>query len=307
MNETKKKTFFVVGSNGLVGQNLVRQLIEQGHNVIAYSYNAPAEPVEGCIYYRGDVNEYGTLDRIYKAHPIDCVIHNAAISSPSLYTDNPYKIYHVNVEGLLTSVEAACQNGVKRFVYISSDSVYGYEMRTVTEDSPVRPVETYGCSKVACEYLLSQYADMQTACLRVGTVYGPHRVINCPVNRLIRQALGSERIPWYCAGDTQDFIYETDVADGIIAVCTADRWEHRVYNLGSYSRTSLRDTVGILKKLFPDREFVEDEAYLRDDFSGVELCNDRICEEFNWSPKVSFEEGVRRCAEGLKESQKQQA
>ena len=79
----------LIGGNGLVGTRLVRHLAEMGEQVIVYSGHAPAARVDGCVYYQGDVTEYGTLNQVLHEHPVDRIIHNAAVSHPKLFLDNP--------------------------------------------------------------------------------------------------------------------------------------------------------------------------------------------------------------------------
>ena len=115
----------IIGGNGLVGTRLVSHLCGMGEEVISFSGHKPSCEVKGCTYVQGDVTEYGTINQILHTHKVERILHNAAVSHPKLFLDNPYKIYRTNVVGTLTALEAARNYGVSRFVYMSSGAVYG--------------------------------------------------------------------------------------------------------------------------------------------------------------------------------------
>lgn len=114
----------LVGGGGLIGTSLVRRLCSGQEELVVYSAHMPRTEAR-CAWYQGDVTDLERLVQVYRQHRIECVIHNAGISSPKLYLDDPYKIYQVNVVGLLNSLEAARSHQVPRFLYISSAGVYG--------------------------------------------------------------------------------------------------------------------------------------------------------------------------------------
>lgn len=179
----------LIGGNGLIGTRLSAYLADHGEEVFSYSLHSPSQKHPGVHYIQGDVTDYGTLNMLLKQNHIDRIIHNAGVSHPKMFRDNPYKIYRTNVNGVLTSLEAARNYGVDRYVYISSGAVYGnVHYDVVDETIPLHAENPYGATKVACEELVRNYG-LDSVSLRVGFVYGPGRVNECPVNMILSTLL----------------------------------------------------------------------------------------------------------------------
>ena len=223
----------LIGGNGLIGTRLVEYLCEKGEQVISFSLHSPARKVSGCVYVQGDVTEYGTLNMTLKQYSIDRVIHNAGISHPKMFRDNPYKIYRTNVGGVLTSLEAARNYGVERYIYISSGAVYGnVHYERVNEDTPLHSENPYGATKVACEELVRNYG-LDSASLRVGFVYGPGRVNECPVNMILSALVKEGKVEWKNGSDQMlDYIYIEDCVEAIAQIAFAKELKHQEYNVG---------------------------------------------------------------------------
>ncbi|MCC8179501.1 MAG: NAD(P)-dependent oxidoreductase [Planctomycetes bacterium] len=289
----------IVGGNGLVGVRLIQQLCDKGEEVISFSSRPAANPTPGCRYVQGDVTEYGTLNMIYKDHSIERVIHNAAVSHPKLLVDNPYKIYRINVTGTLTSLEAARNYGVKRFIYMSSGAVYGnVSLKEVPETTPLHSENPYGATKVACEELVRNYG-LESAALRIGFIYGPGRVFECPINSLLSDIIKNGSADWDHGIDQRlDYIYIDDCVDATIAIAFADTIKHSEYNVGGGEDVPFGRVVDAARKVFPKASIKVGPGTLGYDNLGA-LAVKRAEEDYGWKPKVSIEQGVARYAEWL--------
>ena len=91
----------LIGGNGLIGTRLSAYLADHGEEVFSYSLHSPSQKHPGVHYIQGDVTDYGTLNMLLKQNHIDRIIHNAGVSHPKMFRDNPYKIYRTNVNGCL--------------------------------------------------------------------------------------------------------------------------------------------------------------------------------------------------------------
>lgn len=292
----------LIGGNGLIGTKLAEYLCSKGEPVISYSLHAPKEKTEGCTYIQGDVTDYGTLNMVLKEHNVDRIIHNAGISHPKMFIDNPYKIYRTNVTGVLTSLEAARNYGIQRYVYISSGAVYGNVHYDVVEESlPLHSENPYGATKVACEELVRNYG-LDSVSLRIGFVYGPGRVNECPVNMILSSCLREGRVNWEHGADQMlDFIYIEDCVEAIARIAMSDHNPHKEYNIGGGEVIPYRRIIAKAKELFPEAEIKVGPGDLGYDNLGA-LSVQRAYEDFGWKPRVSIEEGMIRYADWLKKT-----
>lgn len=284
----------IIGGNGLVGTRLVKHLCNQGEEVISFSGHRPSAEVEGCTYYQGDVTEYGTINQILHRHKVDRIIHNAAVSHPKLFLDNPYKIYRTNVTGTLTTLEAARNYGIDRYLYISSGAVYGnVNLESVTEEVPLHSENPYGATKVACEELVRNYG-LDSASLRVGFVYGPGRKFECPIHMLLNDCIHKPEVHWEHGIDQRmDYIFVDDCVDAIATIAMADRLPHTEYNVGGGENVPYHRVVNCVKHLYPNTPIEIGNGTLGYDNLGA-MNIKRVYEDFCWKPKVNLEEGIAR-------------
>lgn len=289
----------LIGGNGLVGTRLISYLCQEGEEMVSYSSRPAAERVKGCTYVQGDVTEYGTLNMVFKNHKIDRVIHNAAISHPKLFVDNPYKIYRVNVLGTLTSLEAARNYGVDRYIYMSSGAVYGdARMSVVDETVPLRSQNPYGASKVACEELVRNYG-LDSASLRIGFIYGPGRVMEDPIHSLLSEIVDNGGVDWEKGADQRlDFIYIDDCIKATVAIAFAKQLPHREYNVGGGEEIVFSKIVAAAKRKFPDACIQVGPGDLGYDSLGA-LSVQRAFKDHGWKPEVTIEEGIEKYADWL--------
>lgn len=294
----------LIGGNGLIGTKLVEYLCKKGEMVISYSLHQPVDKVKGCVYVQGDITEYGTLNMILKNYAVDRIIHNAGISHPKMFIDNPYKIYRTNVTGVLTSLEAARNYGISRYVYISSGAVYGnvhYNM--IDEKCPLHSENPYGATKVACEELVRNYG-LDSVSLRVGFVYGPGRVNECPVNMILTSAMETGKVEWQHGRDQMlDYIYIDDVVDAIAKIALSNCIPQKEYNVGGGEVIPYSRIIKKAREMFPEAIIEVGDGDLGYDNLGA-LSIQRAYKDFGWKPRIPIEEGMELYAEWLKSHMK---
>ena len=146
----------VTGADGFLGRSVCAQIRREHLDFIGADRRLP----HPC-----DVTDCKAVDRLFRAHPIDTVIHLAALL-PSACRRNPAEATRVNVVGSANLLEAAAGSGVKRFVFGSSISVYGSAPRGDIYGAGKRYIETYGDA-------LARGKGLAFAALRIATVVGP--------------------------------------------------------------------------------------------------------------------------------------
>ena len=284
----------LIGGNGLIGTRLASYLADRGEEVISYSLHTPEKKHPGVHYEQGDVTDYGTLNMLLKQRQVDRIIHNAGVSHPKMFLENPYKIYRTNVSGVLTSLESARNYGVDRYVYISSGAVYGnVHYDVVDETVPLRAENPYGATKVACEELVRNYG-LDSVSLRVGFVYGPGRVNECPVNMILSALLKDGKVDWAHGSEQMlDFIYIEDCVEAIAKIALQNHNPHTEYNVGGGEVIPYTRIIKRAQELFPNASINVGCGDLGYDNLGA-LSVQRAFEDFGWKPRFSIEQGMEQ-------------
>ena len=170
----------VTGASGFIGGCLCNFLLEKGYDVLPLDIVTETDctfTVSKCdITNFEDINNF-----VSKATH---VVHLAGIVDVRSSLERPQVVWGVNAQGTANLLEAARINKIKKFVYASTNSVYGqypFVEGGITEDYPINPVNPYGASKASGELLIESYRksfDMSTVCLRFAGVYGPGKLGN---------------------------------------------------------------------------------------------------------------------------------
>ena len=163
----------VTGAGGHIGREVCRQLKAAQLRFLPVDLRAGnAQDIVRC-----DLSVKADLSRLFASHPVQAVIHLAAIL-PSAFHRDPLKGVDINLTGSIELLRQAMKSGTKRFVFASSMSVYGSSVtnRPLTEDDPAAPDDPYGGSKRAVELVgeaLHRENKIEFVSLRIARVVGP--------------------------------------------------------------------------------------------------------------------------------------
>lgn len=151
----------VIGGAGYIGSHAARVLAKSGHNVWVYdnlSQGHRAAVAEGRLI-EGNVTDRAKLTDVLRYRHIEAVMHFAAFALVGESVQDPAKYYHNNVVGALTLLDAMREAGVWRVVFSSTTATYGVPERVpIVEDTPQRPINPYGFTKLVIEEALADYA-----------------------------------------------------------------------------------------------------------------------------------------------------
>ena len=153
----------VTGGAGYIGSHTCKELARQGHTVVVYDNLSTGwrEFVKWGPFVHGDIRDPQRLRQVMRRHAIEGVIHFAAKAAVGESVVNPAKYVSNNVVGTLGILEAMRDEGVTSIVVSGTCAVYGEPDRIpITEDTPTRPINPYGASKLFMERML---ADFETA------------------------------------------------------------------------------------------------------------------------------------------------
>ena len=292
----------VTGGAGFIGSNLVDYLIKQGHEVICID-NESAECNDKFYWNKsacniiGDITDYSFMKNCFTE--VDYVFHLAAESRLQPAIKNPIEAVYKNCVGTTTILQCAREAGVKRFIYSSTSSGYGFNPSPNVETQPDDCLNPYSASKVAAEKFCKMYSDLyglETVVLRYFNVFGersPTRGQYAPVIGIFdRQKKNNE--PLTIVGDgsqRRDFIYVGDVAKAnlIAAEATLDKkYFGQVFNIGSginYSVQEIADAISDNQTYIPKRE-----GEMETTWSNIE----KASEILDWKPEVDVLEWIKK-------------
>jgi dTDP-4-dehydrorhamnose reductase len=174
------KRILITGSNGLVGQKVVKELLDRGQiEVIATSFspNVIVNP-ENFVFELMDISNPAEVEYIVDRYRPDAIIHTAAITQVAVCETQPDEAWRINVEAVEHLIQAA-NNCKAHFVFLSSDFVFDGLRGPYKEEDPTEPVSQYGKSKLEGEKKVMQKAA-SWCILRTCLVYGTNPVMSRP-------------------------------------------------------------------------------------------------------------------------------
>ena len=309
----------VTGGLGLIGHNVVHRLEQQGHHVVIVDTetNYGLVPQAELDYLLAERRKKITTPHVYKVdiispeipailkeHKIDTVMHLASFPRQKVVNVNPQVGSRTMSEGLLNLLESARDAQVCRFMYISSSMVYGDFKDDVKEDYNCRPQGQYGILKLAGEWLVKDYARrgfFDYTIIRPSAVYGPLDVEDRVISKFMITAMRGGTLKVNGSGETLDFTYVDDAADGIVAATLSDLSRNKTYNITKSHSTSLLDAARLAVKI-TGKGSIEERGRDLDFPSRGALNIDAARKDFGFDPKVDVEQGFQAYYKWLSES-----
>jgi nucleoside-diphosphate-sugar epimerase len=316
------RKILVTGGLGLIGHNVVRRLLDQGHEVSITDTrtNYGLVPQDELDYlmtermkkipevelrtHRVDIADAGGIDWLLKHYQPDTIIHMASFPRQKVVNVNPQAGSRAMSEGLLNLLELGAKNKVDRFVYISSSMVYGDFTDDVQENAVCRPQGQYGIMKLAGEWLVRDYTRrgcFDHVIIRPSAVYGELDVEDRVISKFLLTAIRGGTLKVNGATETLDFTYVEDAADGIVAAALLPVARNKTYNITKSHSWSLLDAANLAVRI-AGRGTVEVRDKDADFPSRGALNIDAARRDLGFNPKVDIEEGFQRYYDWLEHS-----
>lgn len=312
---------FVTGAAGFIGSHLCEALLKTGHDVVGIDnlndfydpkikqknlddVGATAKQIgRKFIFHKADIRDDEALQRIFKAHPFDVVVHLAAMAGVRSSMEKPAEYADVNIVGTIKLFEVVQGSGIKKFVLASSSSIYGNSDRVpFSENDPVNnPISPYAATKKAAELVCHVYHltyNMTVACLRFFTVYGPRQRPDLAIHKFTQLMYAGKPVPVYGDGSkSRDFTYIDDTIDGVLRAIkwTADQPKPRyeIFNLGESQTISVETMIAEIERatgLQAKRDFQPDmPGDVNKTFADITKAKKIL----GYNPTMSFERGMK--------------
>lgn len=295
----------VTGGVGFIGSNFVNYISGNNHEVVILdnlTYAADISNLHGLesSHYKliiGDICDKSLLKSIFSE--IDYVVHFAAESHVDNSILSPGKFISTNISGTYHLLEATREHSIKKFLYVSTDEVYGsIHSGSFIESDNYNPSSPYSASKAAAEMLVLAYGKtygINFNISRCSNNYGPRqhkeKLIPCFIDLL----KNSKPVKLYGTGlNVRDWIYVDDHCEALYKILQhgADKQIYNISGLQEFSNLEIAEklvnAIGVSRDLI---QFVEDRP--GHDFR-YSVSSEKISTELGFFPKVSFEEGIQK-------------
>lgn len=302
----------MTGGAGFIGSHLCERLLKEGYFVINLdNFNNYYDPKikwrniqealksENYALYVGDIRDNKILDQISEEQgKIDIVCHLAAMAGVRSSLKDPVEYVSVDIGGTVNMLEFARRNGVEKFVFASSSSVYGKNSKVpFSEDDPLEgQVSPYATAKRAGELYCQTYSEIYNipiVALRFFTVYGPRQRPEMAIHLFTRLIIEGKPIPVFGDGSTaRDYTYIDDIIEGVYRAMLYDKTKFEIFNLGNSKTVKLSELIAIIEQVTGKKAIIDRKPMQLGDVEITYANISKSKEMMLYSPVTSIEEGI---------------
>ncbi len=300
----------ITGGSGFIGSNFIRYWGEKYPNDaltnldrLTYASQGSAALKKSKVrFVKGDICDKKLVEKLMKG--METVVHFAAETHVDRSIQDSQIFLKTNVLGTQTLLEAARKNNVSKFIFISTDEVYGsIDKGTFSEYSPLRPNSPYAASKASGDLLCRSYwvtykfpVIVTRCCNNYGPAQFPEKVIPLFISNLMED----KKVPLYGKGaNVREWIHVDDHASAVEQVLAKGE-PGEIYNIGTGEELNNRElTKKIIAALGKDESWIEPVQ----DRPGHDLryaLDSSKLRALGWKPKTNFDEGLRQTVEWYK-------
>ncbi len=315
----------ITGGTGFIGSRLAMRCLDRGdmvtvvgqENTLAEREHRQALAERGARIVLKSVTDISAHDEAF--HEVDIVFHLAAVQHEMNVPDQAF--WDVNVGGTKNVLEASIEADIKRVVHGSTIGVYGAPTAVVDEDSPCKPDNIYGLTKLEGERLaLTYHEQVEVVVIRIPEVYGPgdRRLIKLfrPISRNVFFVIGG-------GNNLHHLIFIDDLIDGLLQAAVHPATPSKTFVLGGPEPITTNEMGAIIAEQLDTRPprfrapmlpflaiaFILEKTlrplgvqpplhrrrldFFRKTFA---LSSKRAMQTFGFEPKISFAEGALRTA-----------
>ena len=299
--------YLVTGGAGFIGSHIVDALVAQGHQVLVLDdLSSGREENLAAVFNRvefvkGEIRDRALAEAVMRG--IEFVIHAAAWRSVPKSMADPIGYTEVNVVGTVNLLDAAAKAKVKRFVCVSSSSVYGEtDQMPLREDQPARPISPYAASKLVDELYCGLFArafNLETVAVRYFNVFGPRQSLEneyaVVVPKFIVCLMRKESPPVYGDGkQSRDFTYVDNVAEATIIASQTSGISGEVFNVALGEEHTVLDLLSEINTIMGLSVPPAFKPPRPGDVQRTFADSSKAERLLRWKGNISFSEGLRR-------------
>lgn len=319
------KKCLVTGGCGFIGSNYIRYVLEKEDDLhivnldkLTYAgnrHNLDGIPETFHTFVEGDICDPELVKTLFNEHQFDTIVHFAAESHVDRSIEGPAEFIQTNVLGTLNLLEQSrlhfqhLNNDNFRFLHISTDEVYGSlgDHGKFLETTPYDPSSPYSASKAGSDHLVRSWNrtfGLPTLITNCSNNYGSYQFPEKLIPLMIINCLHGKPLPVYGQGENvRDWLYVRDHCEAIHTVLTSGT-VGETYNIGGNNEIRNIDVVtticDLLNEISPSENgssYSDLITYVKDrpghDFRYA-IDAGKIQNNLGWSPKESFETGIRK-------------
>lgn len=299
----------VTGGAGFIGSHLVERLIADGHNVaILDDFNDFYDPkikranisavAKQVVVHDVDLGDAASVANVFREQKFEAIFHLAARAGVRPSIQQPQLYYDTNVAGTLHLLEGSRTNGVERFIFASSSSVYGAAKKAPfsEEEQLTQTLSPYAATKIAGECLCSTYSHlykMRIVALRYFTVYGARQRPDLAIHQFTRKIHAGEPIDQFGDGTTRrDYTYIDDIIQGTLAALTYSGATFDVFNLGESGTIQLKELISAIETALGKKAKINRLPEQPGDMPLTCADISKAIKFLGYNPKTKFEDGL---------------
>lgn len=299
MTRSNNKRILLTGTSGFLGKHLSKRLVNEGYNTFLTALHKEG----GNHIYEMDLIKIEEVKKIISEYKPTVIIHLGALVNLSRNFEIGLKCIDINLKGTYNLLESLRVYKPGRFIFLSTEEIYGGGNIPFKEDQIPDPPSPYAITKVAAEYLAKIYATelhFSLEIFRVGTMYGFFDFETRFIPQIIIKALRNKPILLNSGMKKRDYVYVDDVVEALImSLSKKPKEKIRIINVGGGKSFRLKDVVEMIldktksrsKVIFgalPDRVGESDEW----------LLDNHNAEKFlGWKSKTSLSQGLNETIE----------
>ena len=292
------KKIIITGGAGYVGSKLVPKLLDLDYEVTVLDLMMYGEGVlpdhENLKKIKGDIRDIDLLQKIIPGN--NTIIHLACISNDPSFELNPTLGKSINYDAFEPLVKISIKNGINKFIYASSSSVYGIKKeKNVTEDMKLEPLTDYSRFKGDCERILNSYKsdDFITTTIRPSTVcgYAKRQRLDLVVNILTNHAFHNREIKVFGGDQLRPNVHIDDMVDSYLAVLNAEdrKINGQIFNVG-FKNQSVNELANDVKEIIGDDiKIINTKS---DDNRSYHVSSEKIKEILDFETKYTVKNAV---------------
>ncbi|PIU15333.1 hypothetical protein COT20_01810 [bacterium (Candidatus Gribaldobacteria) CG08_land_8_20_14_0_20_39_15] len=291
------KKILITGASGFIGRHLYQRLKKMGYDITGVSFEGGKIDQDEITAL--DITDQEAVEIFFNRRVFDTVFHLAAYL-PSKSEEEYYNVrkgFLINGLGTYNLLMASRKQGVSKFIYSSSASVFNRLSHKISvKEKEIACCENvYGITKLAgenlCEFFRKKYG-LKTVCLRYASVYGPGEKNQGVIQFFLKRALAGETLEVFLGGErTQDFIYVKDAAEANFRAALSQA--EGVYNIGSGEETAVIDLARLIIKVCRSKSKIVKAPFLKEDKSRFFLDIARAKKDLNFFPGYSLAQGLK--------------